>query len=144
MVLTKTNKHATASENQDTIPFQKEALLKRLVRKVENLTPLEVLQRTAQTVDEVLVDLDIDGIHYYLVRCRPRVKSNISPISLSPRERAIAQLVAQGLPNKRIGARLKISPWTVATHLRRIFAKLEVTSRTAMVTRLIQQNLLQE
>ena len=37
-------------------------------------------------------------------------------------------LAAQGLPNKSIANRLGISAWTVATHLRRIFAKLGVTT----------------
>jgi len=72
------------------------------------------------------------------------IESKVSQITLSPRERAIAQLVAQGLPNKCIGIQLDISPWTVATHLRRIFAKLNVTSRTAMISRLLQENLLQD
>jgi DNA-binding CsgD family transcriptional regulator len=48
---------------------------------------------------------------------------------LSPRERQIVRLVAEGHVNKAIGAVLDISPWTVATHLRRIFAKLGVASR---------------
>ncbi|HAX75116.1 MAG TPA: hypothetical protein DCY88_04575 [Cyanobacteria bacterium UBA11372] len=61
------------------------------------------------------------------------------PIHLSPREQAIAQLVAQGLPNKSIAAILNISHWTVATHLRRIFAKLSVTSRTEMIVKLHKQ-----
>lgn len=73
-----------------------------------------------------------------------RNESKINQISLSPREKAIAQLVAQGLPNKCIGTQLHISPWTVATHLRRMFAKLNVTSRTAMICRLLQENLLQD
>jgi two-component system, NarL family, nitrate/nitrite response regulator NarL len=62
-----------------------------------------------------------------------------SPIHLSPREQAIAQLVAQGFPNKSIAAILNISPWTVATHLRRIFAKLSVTSRTEMIVKLYKE-----
>lgn len=53
---------------------------------------------------------------------------------LSPRESEIARLVAKGLPNKTIAAILDISPWTVATHLKRIFAKLGVRSRAAMVS----------
>jgi len=65
-----------------------------------------------------------------------------SEISLSPRERAIAQLVAQGLPNKCIAKNLNISHWTVATYVKRIFLKLGVSSRTAMITMLIQENLL--
>ncbi|MEG3836791.1 MULTISPECIES: helix-turn-helix transcriptional regulator [Microcoleus] len=69
-------------------------------------------------------------------------KSYKPEISLSPRERAIAQLVAQGLPNKCIAKNLNISHWTVATYVRRIFIKLGVCSRTAMIALLIQENLL--
>ncbi len=57
---------------------------------------------------------------------------------LSPRERAIAKLIAQGLPNKIIGDKLGISPWTVATYIRRIFAKIGVTSRSAMIAALMR------
>ena len=45
-------------------------------------------------------------------------------------------MVAQGHPNKIIAGVLNISSWTVCTHLRRVFAKLGVTSRAAMVARL--------
>jgi DNA-binding CsgD family transcriptional regulator len=55
---------------------------------------------------------------------------------LSPRERQIVRLVAEGHVNKTIGAVLDISPWTVATHLRRIFAKLGVASRASMIAAL--------
>ncbi|HUM91481.1 MAG TPA: LuxR C-terminal-related transcriptional regulator [Candidatus Competibacter sp.] len=40
-----------------------------------------------------------------------------------------------GRLNKQIADRLHISEWTVSTHLRRIFAKLGVRSRAAMVYR---------
>jgi DNA-binding CsgD family transcriptional regulator len=55
---------------------------------------------------------------------------------LSPREREIARLIAAGYPNKTIGGILDISPWTVATHIRRIFTKLRVHGRASMVARL--------
>jgi DNA-binding CsgD family transcriptional regulator len=55
---------------------------------------------------------------------------------LSPREREIARMVAQGYPNKTIASVLDISSWTVSSHLRRIFVKLQVSSRAAMATRL--------
>lgn len=54
-------------------------------------------------------------------------------ILLSGREMQIATLVAQGYANKQIAQRLRISEWTVSTYLRRIFAKLGVDSRAAMV-----------
>ena len=43
---------------------------------------------------------------------------------LTPRELQIARLVARGCPDKQIAFRLKISEWTVATHVRRILDKL--------------------
>jgi DNA-binding CsgD family transcriptional regulator len=54
---------------------------------------------------------------------------------LTSRELEITILVAQGHANKNIAYRLRISEWTVATYLRRIFAKLNVESRAAMVFR---------
>jgi DNA-binding CsgD family transcriptional regulator len=55
---------------------------------------------------------------------------------LSPREQQIVRLVAKGYVNNTIGRVLDISPWTVSTHLRRIFAKLGVASRAAMIAAL--------
>ena len=54
----------------------------------------------------------------------------------------IARLVAQGKTNAQIAKTLGVSSWTVATHLRRIFAKLRVTSRAAMVAHLVEKGLL--
>lgn len=48
---------------------------------------------------------------------------------LTARELRVAVLVAQGCPNKQIADRLRISEWTVAIYLRRIFDKLGVDSR---------------
>jgi DNA-binding NarL/FixJ family response regulator len=57
---------------------------------------------------------------------------------LTKRELQIVVLVAEGNCNKQIAERLRISEWTVSTHLRRIFAKLRVDSRAAMVYRCTQ------
>jgi DNA-binding CsgD family transcriptional regulator len=59
-------------------------------------------------------------------------KPDIS-LLLTQRELQIVKLVALGKPNKQIASQLYISEWTVSTHLRRIFAKLGVDSRAAMV-----------
>ncbi|MCU0533009.1 MAG: helix-turn-helix transcriptional regulator [Hydrococcus sp. Prado102] len=81
------------------------------------------------------------------VQDKPRdPKPNIAEI-LTQRELQIATLVAIGCSNKQIANRLKISEWTISTHLRRIFIKLGVTSRAAMIYRcasLIQEVLLED
>ena len=82
---------------------------------------------------EVVVDTEINGWRYLLVRSSLRSQDRIQ---LSPREREIVRMVAKGHPNKVIADVLNISSWTVCTHLRRIFAKLGVGSRAAMVARL--------
>lgn len=58
--------------------------------------------------------------------------------SLTKREIQIVTLVAAGLPNKQIAHTLQISEWTVSTHMRRVFAKLGVDSRAAMIYRCTQ------
>ncbi|MGY2874353.1 DNA-binding CsgD family transcriptional regulator [Marmoricola sp. URHA0025 HA25] len=48
---------------------------------------------------------------------------------LTPQERQIAVMVRAGLSNPEVGARLFLSPRTVEWHLRKVFAKLSITSR---------------
>ncbi len=52
--------------------------------------------------------------------------------SLTATERAVSLLVAEGLTNGAVARRLYISPHTVNTHLRHVFAKLGVTNRVAL------------
>jgi DNA-binding CsgD family transcriptional regulator len=61
------------------------------------------------------------------VRKRP---AEASPTGdLTPQERQIALLVRDGFSNPEVGARLFLSPRTVEWHLRKVFAKLSITSR---------------
>jgi DNA-binding NarL/FixJ family response regulator len=78
----------------------------------------------------VLVDCEIDGVRCVLVRA----SEPADKVLLSPREQEVARMIAKGYPNKIIASVLDISVWTVSTHLRRIYAKLGVTSRAAMVS----------
>jgi DNA-binding NarL/FixJ family response regulator len=52
---------------------------------------------------------------------------------LSPREREILELLAAGFPNKEIASRLGVSDNTVRWHLRHVYEKLHVRSRTEAV-----------
>jgi DNA-binding CsgD family transcriptional regulator/DNA-binding Lrp family transcriptional regulator len=58
--------------------------------------------------------------------------------AMTKSELAVAQLAATGLMNREIAERLFISPHTVNTHLRHVFAKLEVNSRVDL-TRLVTE-----
>lgn len=55
--------------------------------------------------------------------------------TLSPREQEIVRRIAKGQQNKNIAEALNCSPWTVSTHLRRVFTKLGVRSRAAMIAK---------
>src|SRR5436305_1207926 len=50
--------------------------------------------------------------------------------SLSERELAILSRVAQGMSNREIAEAVNLSRWTVDTHIRHIYGKLAVNSRT--------------
>jgi DNA-binding CsgD family transcriptional regulator len=54
---------------------------------------------------------------------------------LTPRQRELLHLVAQGYTNTQIARRLGLAEGTVRRHLENIYARLEVSSRTAAVTR---------
>jgi DNA-binding CsgD family transcriptional regulator/DNA-binding Lrp family transcriptional regulator len=67
---------------------------------------------------------------------RRRVVSAEKPTTgwaaMTKSELTIAQLVANGLTNREVAERLFVSPHTVNTHLRQVFAKLEINSRVAL------------
>jgi DNA-binding CsgD family transcriptional regulator len=52
------------------------------------------------------------------------------PAALTPREREVVALLAEGLTNSQLAERLYISPRTAAVHVSNILAKLEMSSRT--------------
>lgn len=112
-----------------------QALVRELAGEIVELEPT-----VTDDGDATLLDIELDGIRCTFVRIQPIQQPPTA--SLSPREQEIVRMVAKGHTNKAIAAVLDISTWTVSTHLRRVFAKLAVTSRAAMVARTIEDGLI--
>jgi DNA-binding CsgD family transcriptional regulator len=70
------------------------------------------------------------------VRSQPTRFNSLLVNRLTKRELEIAELVAQGRTNAEIGAALWIKEDSVKQALKRMFRKLEVSSRAEMVARL--------
>ncbi|CAM5245483.1 LuxR family transcriptional regulator OS=Streptomyces fumanus OX=67302 GN=GCM10018772_36960 PE=4 SV=1 [Streptomyces fumanus] len=59
---------------------------------------------------------------------------------LTPREREVAELVANGLTNREIARRLGIAEWTAVNHVRKIMRKLACTSRVQVASWMTKQD----
>lgn len=61
---------------------------------------------------------------------------------LTPREKEILALMSEGLPNKTIASRLKISERTVTTHVANIYSKLHVNNRVSAIQEAMRRRIL--
>jgi DNA-binding CsgD family transcriptional regulator len=102
----------------------------------KHLTPRDSAEERTVTVADVI----LEGRRYRLVPVdeTPALQPRPDTRLLTGRELQIVSLVAEGRINKQIADELHISEWTVSTHLRRIFVKLGVDTRAAMVGKCVQ------
>ena len=106
-------------------------------------TPEEIVA-AIQAAATGLVALHPDVFESMLSRIRPGRQSELDPSGqiLTPREIEVLRMIAEGLGNKEIASRLRISDHTVKFHISSIFAKLGVSSRTEAVIVGIRQGLI--
>ena len=78
-----------------------------------------------------------------VVRTQVRESPPVNGVQpLTPREIDVLRMLAEGVPNKEIAWRLKISEHTVKFHVAQIFGKLGASSRTEAVTMGVRQGLI--
>jgi DNA-binding CsgD family transcriptional regulator len=129
------HREAVAPANGAAVQLQQ--LMRTIITVTAANEPAALADGARSGAENVLIDTELDGMRYLLIRM-PGTDHNRA--LLSPRELEIVRMVAQGHQNKIIAGILNISTWTVCAHVRRIFAKLGVSSRAAMVARLLQNN----
>jgi len=71
----------------------------------------------------------------------PANRSAAGDYGLTPREREILQLLVDGLTMKEIARRLNLSYHTIGNHLRNIYHKLHVRSRSGAVAKALREDL---
>jgi len=104
----------------------------------------EELRIAADTFDEC----GARTLHRFVIREQRRLGVRVpvatsratGPYGLSRRESEVAALVAEGLTNHQIAAKLFLSERTIETHLSRIFNKLGVSSRVGVVNALSRRD----
>ena len=84
------------------------------------------------------IAIDVRGKVAIVLERTPSPQSTsirLEAYGVTPREREIAILLAQGLTNPEIATRLVLSPYTVQDHIKSLFEKTEVSSRQELVAR---------
>ena len=89
---------------------------------------------------EVLVQPQIAG--RLISRFGKQAQGNITHEALTAREQEVLSLLARGLRNKEIAARLIVSERTVNFHLANIYQKLNVSGRTEALSKALEQGLI--
>jgi DNA-binding CsgD family transcriptional regulator len=95
-----------------------------------------------QSAEQVVGDCRIDGRRYLILRSvseqEPSPEGEPAAVDLlTRRELQVALMVCEGRVNKQIAHQLRLSEWTVSSYLRRIYVKLGVRTRAAMVARVV-------
>jgi DNA-binding CsgD family transcriptional regulator len=109
--------------------------LRRRRRRTDAIAPLSRALEMFSAMD-VPAFADRASIEIQAALASPRAQTAGRLSGLTPQERQVAQMAAQGATNREIAAARYISESTVAYHLQKIYRKLDITSRRQL-TRLL-------
>ncbi|SFR01378.1 regulatory protein, luxR family [Desulfoscipio geothermicus DSM 3669] len=126
--------------------MQKEAIVRAmmagakgfLVKNVE----LSELKRSIRAVARGETVLDSQLAARLIDKLKEEPDGDSPPLLLTEQHITIAKLVARGLTNREIAEQLFLSENTIKFHVQNMMRKLDVHNRVAMVTKLIQSNML--
>ncbi|AHK35077.1 Serine/threonine-protein kinase pknK [Rhodococcus opacus PD630] len=83
--------------------------------------------------------MDLTSAASYALEEHPRKPTSPGPATLTKREKQVAELIAEGLTNKAIAARLVISQRTAQGHVEHILSKLGFTSRAQVAAWVVEE-----
>lgn len=128
---------AAIAEEQLPMPLERGRtllLLGTLQRRArERRSARETLENAVAIFDDVGAPLWASKARDELSRIGGRIRTGDE---LTPSERRIAELVAEGMTNKEVAAALVVTPRTVESALTQIYRKLDVRSRTELARKL--------
>jgi len=104
------------------------------------LAAVEALQSNKTFFTSRVADMVLGG---YLGRNRPSAESEVTLPSLTPREREIVQLLAEGKSSKEVASHLDLSVETAETHRSNIMRKLNLHSVSGLVLYAVRNNMVQ-
>jgi len=106
---------------------------------VKDISPAELIKAAKSVASgETYVDPRVAG---GLLRRSTATSGRPDLVELSARESEVIKLIAEGLANKQISARLHLSEKTVKNHISRIFSKLNINARTQAAVHAIRTGL---
>ena len=107
-----------------------------MLKRVRAANLLEPVLGAVRRPNESREDL-VSAVKYYfkeLLHARPEAGAGFLP-RLTPRENDVLKLLSTGCSDREIARALGISFWTVHDHLKKIFRRLDVRTRTEAVAR---------
>ena len=110
-------------------------------QRLRQLLPgdVDVMAEAATLADARAFEVEVDA---YLLAALDRARDGAPVERMTARELQVLELLADGLANKAIAARLGVSDETVKFHLSSILGKLGVANRTEAVRRAIRLGLI--